>query len=63
MQFSWQALRDGHFVTGEKADGGQLGEMESARWTQMYEQLLTLKVIGKPFDPPAAYTLQFVAAK
>jgi NitT/TauT family transport system substrate-binding protein len=63
MQFSWLALRDGHFVTGEKADGGQLGEMESARWTQMYEQLLALKVIGKTFDPAAAYTLQFVAAK
>jgi len=63
MQFSWQALRDGHFVTGESGDRGQLGQMESARWTQMYEQLLTLKVIAKTFDPATAYTTQFVPAR
>jgi len=28
----------------------------------MYEQLLELRVIDKPFDP-AAYTLQFTRAK
>jgi hypothetical protein len=63
MQFSWQALRDGCFVTGERANGGQLGNMESARWTQMYEQLLALKVIAQPFDPATAYTLQFAPSK
>ena len=60
MQFTWQALRDGHFVAGDAANGAQLGQMEAGRWATMYQQLLDLKVIGKPFDPATAYTLQFV---
>jgi len=34
--------------------------MEPRRWTTMYEQLVDLKVIDKPFDPATAYTLQFL---
>jgi NitT/TauT family transport system substrate-binding protein len=60
MQFSWQALRDGHFVTGDDSSGTQLGHMTAERWSTMYDQLLDLKVIDKPFDPSTAYTLQFV---
>jgi NitT/TauT family transport system substrate-binding protein len=60
MQFTWQALRDGGFVTGDDHSGKQLGKMEAARWTTMYSQLLDLKVIEKQFDPAIAYTLQFV---
>jgi len=60
MQFTWKALRDGHFVAGDDANGEKLGEMEAGRWTTMYNQLLDLKVIEKPFDPAKAYTLQFV---
>jgi len=36
--------------------------MEADRWTTMYNQLLELKVIEKPFDPTKAYTLQFTPA-
>lgn len=61
MQFSWQALRDGHFVTGDDPSGAQLGQMEPKRWQLMYQQLLELKVIEKKFDPSIAYTLQFIA--
>jgi NitT/TauT family transport system substrate-binding protein len=64
MQFSWQALRDGHFVTGdnagENAGTAQLGQMTDERWATMYQQLFDLKIIAKPFDPRTAYTLQFV---
>ncbi len=60
MQFTWQALRDGGFVAGDDRSGKQLGNMEAGRWTTMYNQLLELKVIEKPFDPATAYTLQFV---
>jgi NitT/TauT family transport system substrate-binding protein len=63
MNFSWQALRDGHFVTGEDVSGAQIGAMTADRWTNMYKQLLELKVIEKAFDPGTAYTLQFAPAK
>jgi NitT/TauT family transport system substrate-binding protein len=63
MQFSWKALRDGHFVTGDRVEGTELGEMRSDRWTTMFKQLLELKVIEKQFDPATAYTLAFVRPK
>jgi NitT/TauT family transport system substrate-binding protein len=63
MQFTWQQLRDGHFVAGEDPSGAQVGQMDPKRWTTMYEQLVDLKVINKPFDPTTAYTLQFLEAK
>ena len=63
MQFTWQALRDGGFVAGDDRSGKQLGNMEAERWTTMYNQLLELKVIEKPFDPATAYSLQFVKAQ
>jgi NitT/TauT family transport system substrate-binding protein len=60
MQFTWQELRDGHFVAGNAPDGSQLGQMDPARWVTLYQQLLDLKVIEKQFDPGNAYTLQFL---
>ena len=60
MHFTWQALRDGQFVTGSDTSGAQVGQMDPARWTTMYQQLLDLKVIDQQFDPSTAYTLQFV---
>jgi len=63
VQFSWQALRDGHFVAGEDASGALIGQMNARRWATIYKQLLDLKVIEKEFDPATAYTLQFVDRK
>jgi NitT/TauT family transport system substrate-binding protein len=63
MQFSWRAMRDGHFVAGADASGVQLGQMTADRWSTMYKQLLDLKVIDKPIDPATAYTLQFLPPK
>jgi NitT/TauT family transport system substrate-binding protein len=60
MQFTWQQLRDGHFVAGEDPSGAQLGQFDPQRWSTMYAQLVELKVIEKPFDPTIAYTLQFL---
>jgi NitT/TauT family transport system substrate-binding protein len=59
MQFSWQALRDGNFVTGDPS-GAQLGLMTPERWATMYKQLSDLKMISQSFDPARAYTLQFI---
>jgi NitT/TauT family transport system substrate-binding protein len=60
MQFSYEALRDQGFITGDDRSGAQLGRFEPARWTSMYQQLLDLKVIQKPFDPAIAYTMRFM---
>jgi NitT/TauT family transport system substrate-binding protein len=60
MNFSWQGLRDGHFVAGDDPTGAELGQMTAARWATMYQQLVDLKVIEKPFDPTTAYTLKFL---
>lgn len=63
MQFSWQQLRDGHFVAGEDPSGTQLGQMAPQRWAALSKQLLDLSVIDREFDPSTAYTLQFVQQK
>ncbi len=60
MKFSYEALRDQHFIAGEDPNGTDLGRFDPARWTSMYQQLLDLKVISKPFDPAIAYTVQFL---
>jgi NitT/TauT family transport system substrate-binding protein len=60
MHFTWTQLRDGHFIAGEDPTGAQVGQMDPKRWTTMYEQLVDLKGIGNPFNPAAAYTLQFI---
>jgi NitT/TauT family transport system substrate-binding protein len=63
MEFTWKALRDGHFVAGDDPSGAQLGQMAADRWETMYKQLVELKVIEKEFDPATAYTLQFMGQK
>jgi NitT/TauT family transport system substrate-binding protein len=62
MQFTWQALKDGHFIYPDD-DAAMAGDMQPARWTAMYQQLSGLKVIQHPIDPATAYTLQFVQGK
>jgi NitT/TauT family transport system substrate-binding protein len=60
MKFSYEALRDQHFIAGDGPNGANLGRFDPARWTNMYQQLLDLKVITKPFDPTTAYTTRFM---
>jgi NitT/TauT family transport system substrate-binding protein len=61
MAFTYQALKDGRFITGADASGSQLGQFDPARWQTMYQQLLSLGIVKKPFDPATAYTTQFVS--
>jgi NitT/TauT family transport system substrate-binding protein len=56
MQFTWQALKDGHFIDG--GDPANTGRMDPARWTTMYSQLSDLKLIAHPIDPTTVYTLK-----
>jgi len=62
-EFTWKALRDGHFVAGADPSGVDLGRMTADRWSTMYKQLVDLKMITEQFDPSAAYTLQFIGGK
>lgn len=59
MQFTCQALKDGHFIYPDD-DPSKAGDFDPARWSQMYQQLVDLKLIQHPIDPATAYTMQFV---
>ena len=61
MQFTWQALKDGHFV--DDGNPANTGHMDPARWTTMYTQLSELKLIAQPIDPASAYTLAYCNAQ
>jgi len=63
MQFTWQELREGRFISGDDRSGSQIGRMDPARWTTLYKQLLELKVIENEFNPSTAYTLQFLQSE
>jgi NitT/TauT family transport system substrate-binding protein len=58
MKFSYEALRDGHFVDGP--NGNQVGQMDPARWAAMAKLMTDLKVVDKPVDPTAVYTTKFL---
>jgi NitT/TauT family transport system substrate-binding protein len=60
MQFTCQALNDGHFIYPDD-DPSRTGDFDPARWSQMYQQLVDLKLIQHPIDPVTAYTIQFVS--
>ena len=59
MQFTCQALKEGHFVYPDD-EPSKTGAFDPTRWSQMYQQLVDLKLIEHPFDPATAYTMQFV---
>jgi NitT/TauT family transport system substrate-binding protein len=59
MQFTCQALKDGHFIYPDD-DPSKTGDFDPARWSKMYQQLVDLKLIQHPIDPTTAYTTQFV---
>jgi NitT/TauT family transport system substrate-binding protein len=59
MQFTCQALKDGHFIYPDD-EPSKAGDFDPARWSEMYRQLVDLKVIQHPIDPATAYTMQFV---
>jgi NitT/TauT family transport system substrate-binding protein len=59
MQFTCQALKEGHFIYPDN-DPAKAGDFDPARWSAMYQQLVDLKVIQQPIDPATVYTMQFV---
>ncbi len=65
MLFSYEALRDGHFIDGAGDASANttdhLGQFDAQRWTAMEHLLLNLKVIAAPMDPASVYTTQFLS--
>jgi NitT/TauT family transport system substrate-binding protein len=59
VNFSYQALKAGHYVSGDDVAGDQTGQFDPERWATLYKQLLDLHVIQKPIDPASGYSLRF----
>lgn len=59
VKYSWQALKDGHYISGDDRAGDQTGQFDPARWTKLYNQLLELHVIQRQIAPASAYSLKF----
>jgi NitT/TauT family transport system substrate-binding protein len=58
--YTAQALRDGGFITGDAAKNEQIGRMSAARWQATDDQLKSLGIVGRSFDPATAYSLRFL---
>ena len=58
MAYSYQALRDGHFVDG--SSGAPMGSFDPGRWQTLEQLLLSLGVLAQPVEPTAAYTTAFL---
>ena len=59
MQYSWQALKDGHYIEGFSEQGEAIGQMTAARWQAQYDALKQVGVLQTTFDPKEAYSLDF----
>jgi hypothetical protein len=65
LNAEWMQFPGGNCATGTSLLAGIMGvrscgEMSPERWKIMFQHLTDLKMLEKPFDPAAAYTLQFV---
>ncbi|MGA7157620.1 MAG: ABC transporter substrate-binding protein [Acidobacteriaceae bacterium] len=60
VNYSWKALKTGHYISGDDAAGDQTGQFDPARWDVLYHQLLDLHVIQRPIDPASAYSVKFL---
>lgn len=60
MQYSYDALKSGQFITGANASGADVGQFDAKRWQEMYAQLNALHVVKRPIDVNSAYTTQFL---
>jgi NitT/TauT family transport system substrate-binding protein len=60
LGFTFGALRDGNFITGDDATGAGIGKMSPERWATLNDQLTTLGIVRHKIDPATAYTTQFL---
>jgi NitT/TauT family transport system substrate-binding protein len=60
MQYTFRALKDGNFITGDDTSGANIGRMTPERWATINEQLTSLGIIRNRIDPTTAYSLKFL---
>jgi len=60
MQYTFNALKEGNFITGDDISGANVGRMTAERWATINQQLTALGVIKNRIDPTTAYTLKFL---
>lgn len=58
MTFSWQALKDGKFVEGDRPE--DFGKFDPARWKMQYNNLRSIDVLTEDADPARSYTMEFL---
>ena len=59
-QYSYTALKNGNFITGEDLSGAQVGQFDGSRWQTTYAQMLDLQVLKRPIEVNSAFTTQFL---
>ena len=60
MQYSYNALKKGNYVTGDDGSGALVGQFDSSRWQSMYAQLLALHVLKRSIEVNSAFTTKFL---
>ncbi len=60
MQYTFNALKEGNFITGADPSGAEIGRMTAERWSTINDQLTNLGVVKNRIDPTIAYTLKFL---
>ena len=60
MQYSYNALKKGNYVTGDDGAGALVGKFDPSRWQSMYTQLLALHVLKRTIEVNSAFTTQFI---
>jgi len=60
MQYTFNALKEGNFITGDDPSGAEIGRMTAERWSTINDQLTNLGVVKNRIDPTIAYTLKFL---
>ena len=60
LGFTFGALRDGRFISGDDPTGARIGQMAPERWTALHAQLTALGIVRHKIDPATAHTSQFL---
>ena len=58
--FSWQALKDGHYVEGFPDQGEGIGQFKLERWKQLRDIMRQVGVLETDVDPQSAFTTEFL---